>query len=422
MSIYYTIGLLIVITTLFAYLNERVLKLPSTIGIMVVALICSVALLSTGKIFPHLFDQVTTFVAHIDLAELVLDVMLSFLLFAGAIHFRITDLRKERGAIMLFSTLSVVISTVIVGVLMYYLFIWFRYPVPITECFLFGALISPTDPIAVLSVLKKAKVPKSLETKIAGESLFNDAVAVLLFVVLMQIARGDRSNLSFSSVSIMLTRETLGGIGTGLLLGGIASYAIKGIDNYKLEVMITLAVVMGGSVVAGLLHVSSPLAMVTCGLIIGNYGKYFAMSTQSKDYLDKFWEMLDEILNAILFLLMGFELLLIPKIGYYLQIGFFVVLIMLLARYVSIFIPAKLVIFRQKLTNSTILILVWGGLRGGVSIALALSIDPDMHQRVFLSLTYIVVIFSILVQGLTISKLTNNLIGSKRKKNKSLAK
>src|SRR5690606_27251577 len=238
----------------------------------------------------------------------------------------------------------------------------------------------------------------------------------------MQIARGDRSNLSFSSVSIMLTRETLGGIGMCLFLGGLASYAIKGIDNYKLEVVITLAVVMGGSVAAGLLHVSGPLAMVTCGLIIGNYGKYFAMSTQSKDYLDKFWEMLDEILNAILFLLMGFELLLIPKIGYYLQIGFFVVLIMLLARYVSIFIPAKLVIFRQKLTNSTILILVWGGLRGGVSIALALSIDADMHQGVVLSLTYIVVIVTILVQGRTISKLTNNLIGSKRKKNAGLEK
>ncbi len=421
MSVYYSIGLLIVVTTLFAYLNEKVLKLPSTIGIMVVALVCSIGLLSTGKMFPHLFDEVTNFIAHIDLAELVLDVMLNFLLFAGAIHFRITDLRKERGAIMLFSTISVVVSTLIVGVLTYYLFLLFRYPVPITECFLFGALISPTDPIAVLSVLKKAKVPKSLETKIAGESLFNDAVAVLLFVVLMQVARGDRSNLSFGSISLMMIREALGGIGVGLLLGVIASYAIKGIDNYKLEVMITLATVMGGSVVAGLLHVSGPLAMVICGLIIGNYGKYFAMSTQSKDYLDKFWEMLDEILNAILFLLMGMELLLIPKIGYYLQIGFFVVLIMLFARFVSIWIPAKLVIFRQKLTYPTIIILVWGGLRGGVSIALALSIDSEMHQRVFLSLTYIVVIFSILVQGLTISRLTNNLIGSKRKKKRVTA-
>lgn len=418
MEIYYSCSVLIVLSALFAFINERFFKLPSTIGIMVMALLMSLFLLLTGHFYADILGEFVKIFEQFNFSELLLDVMLGFMLFAGAIHFKISDLRRERNAILLLSSFGVVISTVVVGVLMYYLFLLFKYPVPLVQCLIFGALISPTDPVAVLSILKQSKVPSNIEVKIAGESLFNDGVAVLLFTILVQLGLGQTTDLSPGNVTILFFRETVGGGALGLLMGYLASISIKHIENYKVDVLITLAVVMGGSVVAKLLHTSGPLCMVSAGIVVGSYGKTYTMSEVSKDYLNKFWELIDEIFNAMLFLIMGFVLLFIPKLRYYLPIGLFTVFIVLLARAISIIIPAQAIHFRKQLNKATLSILIWGGLRGGVSLALALSLHERLNQKVFVSITYIVVVFSILIQGLTIGRLTDKLLGKKRKAKK----
>lgn len=289
---------------------------------------------------------------------------------------------------------------------MYFTFILLGVRIPFIECLVFGALISPTDPIAVIGILKKAGIRKSLEIKVAGESLFNDGVAVVLFAVLLQLAQGSAVDLTFLHISGLFLQEAGGGLVVGLLLGYIASQGIKRIHSYNVTVMITLAVVMGGYLITRYLHLSGPLTMVAAGLVIGNYGKAIAMSAADKDYLDKFWELIDEILNAMLFLIIGFELLLIPNLQQYWLIGPITILIVLLARFFSIWLPIKFVPNIGTFDARTITILVWGGLRGGVSVALALTIDDHLHHNLFLAITYYVVVFSIVVQGLTVGKLT----------------
>jgi CPA1 family monovalent cation:H+ antiporter len=294
----------------------------------------------------------------------------------------------------------------VVGLLMYAVFQILRIPIPFIQCLVFGALISPTDPIAVIAILKKAGIRKSLEIKVAGESLFNDGVAVVLFAVLLQLATGSDVDLTFVHVSGLFLREAGGGLLVGLLIGYVGSHGIKGIDNYNVTVIITLAVVMGGYLITRHLHVSGPLTMVVAGLVIGNYGETIGMSALDRSYLYKFWELIDEILNAILFLIIGFELLLIPELGNYWEIGSLTILIVLIARFLSIWLPIRLIPQIGNFDKKTILILVWGGLRGGVSVALALTIDHGLNQNLFLSITYYVVVFSIVVQGLSIGRLT----------------
>ncbi len=406
MELYYTFSILIVFSAIFAYLNLRFLKLPSTIGIMIIALVASLILVTMGRTFPHLFDNATKFIAGVDLEEILMGAMLNFLLFAGAIHIRMDDLREQRRYVIVFSTISVLISTVAVGGMLYFVLQWLHMEIPLIQCLVFGALISPTDPIAVLSILKQAGVPKSLETKIAGESLFNDGVAVVVFLTLLQLARESSTEFSLSHVSVLLLKEALGGFAVGVLLGYTASLAMKKIDNYKVEVLISLAVVTGGHLLAKAMHISGPLTMVAAGIVIGNYGKTHAMSATTQDYLDKFWELTDEIMNACLFLLIGLELLLIPDLGRYWLIGFLGIAIVLLARFLSIRIPSLIIPFRERLDRRSVVILVWGGLRGGVSVALALSIDEHLNKPLLVAITYFVVVFSIIVQGLTIGKLT----------------
>lgn len=407
MELYYSFSVLIVLSAIFSYINERFLKLPSTIGVMVIALLVSLGLIFTDKIFPHTFQEFSTFISSVDFTEVLMGAMLNFLLFAGAIHIRLSDLKEQKAPVMIFSTVSVIISTFAVGFMLFYILQWLHMGIPLIQCLLFGALISPTDPIAVLGILKQAGVPKSLETKVAGESLFNDGIAVVVFIIMLKLAQGEDVDLSFSSISMLLAKEALGGVALGLLLGYIASKTIGKIDNYKLEVLITLAVVMGGHLVASAMHMSGPLAMVAAGLVVGNYGRQFSLSEVSKDYLDKFWELIDEILNAILFLIIGFELIIITNIGDYWLIGIICIAMVLFARLISIWLPVKIIPMKTKFNKATITILVWGGLRGGVSVALALSIDNDLNKDLLLSITYYVVLFSILVQGLTIGKLTN---------------
>src|SRR5690606_30723481 len=282
--------------------------------------------------------------------------------------------------IFIFSTISVVISTFVVAAILFYVAPLFYVQLPFIYCLLFGALISPTDPIAVLGILKKAKVPKTLETKIAGESLFNDGVAVVLFAVILQLTRTDSVEMSFTSISWLLIKEAVGGLLLGLLLGFIASRAMKRIDDYIVSVLITLSVVMGGYLVAHAILISSPLTMVAAGLIIGNYGKKRAMSDVTKDYLNKFWELIDEILNAILFLFIGFELLLIPDLKSYWLISLVAIVIVLFARFLSIWLPSLVIPFKPKLRRGPLTLLVWGGLRGGVSIALVLAIGDHEYK------------------------------------------
>lgn len=416
MELYYSFSVLIVLTAIFSYLNLRYLKLPSTIGIMLIAMIVSISLVIVGKSYPGMFTSFTNIINSIDFTEVLMGSMLNFLLFAGAIHISLHDLRKQRIPVMIFSTLGVIISTAVVGTLMYLAFILLNAKVPFIECLVFGALISPTDPIAVIGILKKAGIRKSLEVKVAGESLFNDGVAVVLFAVLLQLAQGSEVDLTFLHVSGLFLQEAGGGLLMGLLLGYVASQGIKRINSYNVTVMITLAVVMGGYLITKYLHISGPLTMVAAGLVIGNYGKAIAMSHADKDYLDKFWELIDEILNAMLFLIIGFELLLIPNLQQYWLIGPITILIVLLSRFISIWLPIKLIPKIGSFDARTITILVWGGLRGGVSVALALTIDDHLHHNLFLAITYYVVVFSIVVQGLTVGKLTQMQKANKRVK------
>ncbi len=410
MELYYSFSVLIVMASFFAYINHRFIKLPATIGIMLMAIFGSVIILVAGNfLFPNLATKVTNLVSSFDFTEVLMGAMLNFLLFAGAIHVKISDLREQRWPVIVFSTVSVIISTFAVAGLLYYVTQLFSLELPFIYCLLFGALISPTDPIAVLGILKKAGVPKSLETKIAGESLFNDGMAVVLFAVILQLAETD-IDINIGSISWLLVKEAGGGLLLGAVLGLSASAALKRIDDYIVSVLVTLSVVMGGYLIAHAAHISGPLTMVAAGLIIGNLSKRVVMSEITRDYLNKFWELIDEILNAILFLFIGLELLLLPGLLSSWAIGLVTILIVLLARFLSIWIPSKVVPFKNKFSRGTLIVLVWGGLRGGVSIALVLSIAAGPYKNLLLEITYFVVVFSIVFQGLSIGKVANRFL------------
>jgi len=408
MSIFHVFSILIVLSAGFAYINFRVLKLPNTIGLMLVSLIFSIFIILAGYFFPAFKDVVAGKLSSLHFSDLLLEGMLSFMLFAGAIPIRYDDLKNENLPILLFSTISVIISTFIIGFSTFYLLKIFGLQVNLIHALLFGALISPTDPIAVLSILKSAGISKSLETKIAGESLFNDGVAVVVFITILQLAQPG-TEINAGSVLLLFGQEAVGGIVLGILLGFGSYKLIESIDNYQVEVLITLAVVMGGYTLAHFIHVSGPLAMVTAGLITGNQGKTFGMSEITAEYTDKFWELIDEILNAILFVLIGAELLIIqlnPKI---VLLALVLIFLALLARYVSLWIPSIAIRIKERITQKTLGILTWGGLRGGISIALALSIRPEFNREIWVTITYIIVCFSILVQGMTIGTFTKRL-------------
>jgi CPA1 family monovalent cation:H+ antiporter len=408
MNLFHTFSILIVLSALFAYINFRYLKLPASIGLMLIAFVASIVLFIIGTLFPDILSEVTVFIKSFDFSELLLGSMLSFMLFAGAIHINIDDLKREKIPILAFSTISVVLSTFIVGGATYYILPFFGLNISFISCLLFGSLISPTDPIAVLSILKSVNVPKSLETKIAGESLFNDGVAVVVFITIWEAARSPELP-TFTEIAKLFLQEAVGGMLLGFLVGYFGFRLMRSINNYKVEVLITLAIVMGGYTLASLIHVSGPLAMVVAGILVGNQGKKYAMSDETREYVSKFWELLDDILNAILFVLIGLELLVVENIGSYVWIGLLTILIVITVRYLTVLIPSFLIRFRDKFDHKTVLVLTWGGLRGGISIALALSISTNLDKDLWVSLTYFVVAFSILVQGLSIGKLIKKL-------------
>jgi len=417
MELYYTFSVLIVLASIFAYLNLRFLKLPGTIGIMIIAMLVSVGIRLLGdSYFPDTTKEFFELIKEFDFNEILMGAMLNFLLFAGALHVNISDLKEQKIPIIIYSTVSVVLSALIISILLYYIAPMVGISIPYMYCLVFGTLISPTDPIVVLGVLKQAKVPKRIETKIVGESLFNDGVAVVMFAVVIKMATDPTFDMTFGSITWLFAKEGIGGLLFGAVLGFSASRVMKKIDDYKVSVLITLSIVMGGFLIAQSLHVSSPLAMVVAGLIIGNYGKKVAMSEETKDYLEKFWELIDEILNAILFLFIGFELLLLPDLNKQLFTGFITIFIVLFARIFSIVLPWKFFdIFKffgikSAYNKGSLMVLVWGGIRGGVSIALVLSMPEGEYKNLLLEITYIVVLFSIVVQGLTVGKLAKKVL------------
>jgi CPA1 family monovalent cation:H+ antiporter len=399
----------IVLASLFAYINNRWIKWPATIGVMALALMSSLLLVIAGKFFPVRFDKVVTVVASIDFQKLLMEFMLSFLLFAGAVHMNARDLKKERVPVIVLSTVGTLISTILVGGLSWSLFGLFGIRIEFIYCLLFGAFISPTDPIAVLAILKEANLPSSLGTKISGESLFNDGVAVVLFVSIEEIIRSGSQHFDLLHVIKLFVQEALGGVLFGAILGYTGFLALRSIDNYKVEILITIGIVMGGYNIASHLHVSGPLAMVVAGLITGNKVKDEAMSGMTQDYLSKFWELIDEILNAILFLLIGMEMLVIKIHPVVLVIGSIMIVIVILARLISVAFSVSILRRRIVFERHVVALLTLGGLRGGLSVALALSLSSTMHKDEFVLITYIVVVFSILVQGLMIGKVAGRL-------------
>lgn len=408
MELYYSFSILIVLATVFEYINYRLLKLPSTIGIMVIAIIVSIVLILFGEnLFPKTTDHLYKLIGGFDFTEVLMGAMLNFLLFAGGIHLNINDLKKQFWPVVMFASVGVVISTFAVGFATYYILPLVGIKIPLLYCLVFGALISPTDPVAVLGILKKANVSKELETKVAGESLFNDGVAVVIFTILLQLAVGKHVDTSVEGIATLLLKEAGGGLLLGVILGYVASRAMRDVNDYILSVLVTLSVVMGGYLIAHSLHFSGPLTMVAAGLFMGNFNDKFKKKSETQDYIIKFWELIDEIMNAVLFLFIGFELLLIKHLNHYLIAGGICIMIVLLARIVSIYIPSKLMSRRDRFTPTTMKVLVWGGLRGGVSIALALSIPSNEYSSSIISITYCIVVFSIIVQGLTIGKVAN---------------
>jgi len=402
--------ILVFLSAVFGFINVRFLKLPNTIGLMVITILFTLGVFVLGYFDDTLLNAEKYIITQIDFKTLLLDIMLSFLLFAGALHTNFQQLHVQRWPILVFSTLGVLVSTFLVGTSTYYLLLVFGMDVDYVYCLLFGALISPTDPIAVLGILKKAGVPKKLETKIVGESLFNDGVGVVVFLTIFQFASSSGKTVTALDVLELFGVEVIGGVLLGLLLGWITYRLMQSIDDYDIEVIITLATVMVGTVIAQKLHLSAPLAMVAAGLVVGNDTlRGSSMSEITETYVDKFWELIDILLNTLLFVLIGMEILVLTFEVNYVVAGLLAIPIILICRYLSLLIPINF--FKKKLdfVPNTDLIMTWGGLRGGISIALALGLTQEMHRDLFLVITYIVVVFSIIVQGLTVGKLVKKL-------------
>jgi CPA1 family monovalent cation:H+ antiporter len=476
MDLFTIASIIIALSALFGFVNVRFLKLPNTIGLMIMAILFTLVIFASTLFTDRFLLAAQQFIGQVDFPAVLLDVMLGFLLFAGAMHTNFDQLRVQRWPVLAFATVGVMTSTFLVGFVTWIVFNLMGLEVHFIHCLLFGALISPTDPIAVLGILKKARVPKKLETKIVGESLFNDGVGVVVFLTIFSIATGGGhpgghddhhghephshhmmaeptgaiSLASFEVAAIdkpsadtdaghskpepeladpapVVTKsllattqdvltlfgvEVLGGIALGLILGTLTYLLLRSIDDYEIEVMITLACVMGGYSLAAAWHLSAPLAMVVAGLMVGNDTvRGTSMSKQTEIYVDKFWELVDILLNAILFVLIGFELLILEITSSFVYAGLAAIVIVLVARYLSLLAPVHFFAKRLDFVPHTATIMAWGGLRGGISIALALTLTPEMNRDLFLTATYGVVIFSIIVQGLTVGALAKRMIG-----------
>ena len=395
---------------------ERVDPIPHAIGIVVIALLASLGAIAIDAIFPALALQeaVRPILANIDFHDVLMKGMLSFLLFAGALHVNLGDLMSRKWAIGTMATVGVLMSTFMVGFAVWGISLLLGIDIPLTYCLVFGALIAPTDPVAVLGILKTVKVPESLEAKIAGESLFNDGVGVVVFIIMVAIATGGGGHGGDSVGALDIIRlfaqEALGGAALGLAFGYIAYLALKSINEHNLEVLITLALVMMAYAVAFAIHLSGPIAVVIAGLLIGNHGTRFAMSDKTRDHVQKFWSLLDEIMNSALFLLIGFEVFALSISGNVVVLMIIAIPLTLAARFISVATPLTALSLRRDFTKGAISVLTWGGLRGGISVALALSLPDSAIKETILAVTYGVVIFSIVVQGLTVKFVVKQMV------------
>ena len=398
-------ALLIVFAGGFGAINYLFFKLPSAIGILVVAFLASLAVIGLEALFPFLniAEAITAFVAEIEFSQALLEGMLGLLLFAGALHVNIDDLRAEAWVIALMATLGVALSTLVIGVGFYWI-----TAMPLLVALVFGALISPTDPVAVLGVLREADLPKTLETKIAGESLFNDGVGYVVFLLLVGLAfpvAGAHTDASITGVASFFVKEALGGALLGAVLGWCVFQVMKRIDDYPLEILLSLGLAFGGYELAVALHVSGPIMAVVAGLFIGNTGVKYGMSEETRQHLNVFWTLIDEMLNAVLFLLIGVEIFAITFNWDTMTTGLAAIGLALVGRLVAVAVPIAVLSPFRDYSKGVVPIMTWGGLKGGISVALALSLPASEWKAEILTATYLVVLFSIIVQGLTVASL-----------------
>ncbi len=415
LSLLHVATVIITLAALFGYINHRWLGLPHAIGIVVIALLASLGAIALDAIFPAwaLQQSVRAVLADLDFYDVLMNGMLSFLLFAGALHVNLGDLLSRKWAIGSMATVGVLMSTFMVGFAVYGISSLLGIAIPLTYCLVFGALIAPTDPVAVLGILKTVKVPQSLEAKIAGESLFNDGVGVVVFIIMAAIATGGGGHggeIGALEIIRLFAQEALGGAALGLATGYIAYRAMKSIDEHNLEVLITLALVMVTYGIAAALHLSGPIAVVIAGLLIGNHGTRLAMSDKTRDHVHKFWSLVDEIMNSALFLLIGFEVFALSISGNVVVLMIIAIPLVLAARFISVAMPLTLLSLKRDFTTGAIPVLTWGGLRGGISVALALSLPESPIKDTILAVTYGVVIFSIVVQGLTVKAVVKRVV------------
>jgi CPA1 family monovalent cation:H+ antiporter len=409
MSVLQIIGLVVTLVAVFGYFNERVVKLPDVIGITAIGVVVSIAAVVLASLDPRAAAAVRATASGIDFPGLLLHGVLGLLLFAGSLQINVTDIAREKWLILVLATCGVVLSTVIVGGLFFVGTQWLGLGISLLHCLLFGALISPTDPVAVLAILKRAGVPKSLETRIAGESLFNDGTGVVVFLTLLGLDSGS-ANFDIGSTALLFATEVVGGTAFGLATGYVAFVMMRRIDSYPVEILITIALATGGYAAAEALQVSAPIAVVLMGLIVGNRGKREAMSDETQQRLFDFWEIVDQLLNLLLFGLVGLEMMVLTFSAVQAAAAALGIAIVLGSRLVSVAAPIWAAPRLRPFRKAAITIMTWGGLRGGISIALALSL-PDLPGReTLVSTTYAIVIFSILVQALTLRRIASRVL------------
>ena len=407
MDLFIIIALLVIVSAVYSYVNARFVKLPGTIGIITIAVIASIITLIVDKSDPYFARYLTLLAKNIDFSKVVLDIMLGFLLFAGALNVDTKKLRREMAPVMILSTVGVIISTAVFGLLFHYVGLLFNIHVDLVYCFLFGALISPTDPVAVGAVIKGSKLPSHLEMIITGESLFNDGVGLVLFITILEITRTGTNNIDFAKTAILFVREVFGGIALGVFMGFFAYRLMRSISDFQTIVLVSLALVMSISLICIYAGLSIPLAVVAAGLFMGNRSINSDDKEQSNEALGKFWKLVDEMLNTILFVMLGLQMINLSFITNYFITGGIVIVLMLIARWVSVALPVTFLRHSLKINYANVNILTWAGLRGGISIALALSLPHSIYREIILAGSYFVVIFSIVIQGLTLNRVIN---------------